>query len=145
MNATDRYGMPIIDPRYLSTQDDFNAILDTTRFVINAMNNSPLPGVVDFPAIPDCNPCNGGSTTCLDYIQCYIRQLSRSYYNFVGTAKMGLASSPDTVVDPQFKILGFNNLRVVDASVIPRIPNAHTNAVTIALAEMAAAIIKASQ
>lgn len=36
-----------------------------------------------------------------------------------GTAKMGKIDKPDTCVDPDFRVLGLNNLRVADMSIIP--------------------------
>ena len=128
-------GPPLIDPRYLSDPTDFEAMLNVTRFTVNTLRTYPMPYTTLFPPIPVCSKCNA---YCEDYLRCHIRQLARSYSNFVGTARMGLSGDPLAVVDPNFRVIGFQNLRVVDASVIPEIPNAHTNAAVIMLAEMAA-------
>lgn len=113
-------------------------MLDAVRFAWNAIETYPLPNVTRFPPIPGCPPC---LFNCEQYLQCHVRSLARSYYNFVGTARMGTAGDPNAVVDPNFRVLGYNNLRVVDASIIPEIPNAHTNAATIMIAEKAARLL----
>jgi choline dehydrogenase len=71
-------------------------------------------------------------------------QLRRSrsvgtYFHPVGTCKLG--SGPDAVVDLQLRVHGVDGLRVVDASVMPSLPAANTNATVLAIAERAAAII----
>lgn len=55
---------------------------------------------------------------------------------------MGNSSDSNYVVDTRLKVRGVTGLRVVDASVIPEIPNAHTNAATIMIGERAAQFIK---
>jgi 5-(hydroxymethyl)furfural/furfural oxidase len=60
----------------------------------------------------------------------------------VSTCAMGRADDPMAVVDAQCRVHGFDNLRVVDASVMPRIPSANTNLPTIMVAERAAAMIR---
>ncbi|MGE0063087.1 MAG: GMC family oxidoreductase [Xanthobacteraceae bacterium] len=61
----------------------------------------------------------------------------------VSTCAMGHADDPMAVVDAQCRVTGFANLRVVDASVMPRVPSANTNLPTIMVAERAAAMIRA--
>jgi len=56
----------------------------------------------------------------------------------VGTCSIGRADDPMAVVDPSCRVYGLSNLRVVDASVMPRVPSANTNLPTIMVAERAA-------
>ncbi len=58
---------------------------------------------------------------------------------------MGSADVPDTVVDPALRVLGVDNLRVVDASIIPDMPGGNINAPVIAMAERAADLIRGHQ
>ena len=54
------------------------------------------------------------------------------------SCKMGAAQDPLAVVDPQTRVIGFENLRVVDSSIMPQITNGNLNAPTIMIAEKAA-------
>jgi 5-(hydroxymethyl)furfural/furfural oxidase len=60
-----------------------------------------------------------------------------------GTCAIGRKDDPMAVVDSNCRVYGMENLRVVDASVMPRIPSANTNLPTIMVAERAADLIRA--
>ena len=60
-----------------------------------------------------------------------------------GTCAIGRKDDPKGVVDSNCRVYGVENLRVVDASVMPRIPSANTNLPTIMIAERAADLIRA--
>ena len=66
-------------------------------------------------------------------------------YHCAGTCKMGPASDPMAVVDQYGWVHGLEGLRVVDASVMPDVVRANTNATTMMIAERVADWMKAGQ
>lgn len=72
----------------------------------------------------------------------YVRQACECLWHPVGTCRMG--RDPMAVVDPELRVHGLLNLRVVDASVMPTITTGNTNAPTIMIAERAADLIRSA-
>lgn len=81
---------------------------------------------------PDCVTQNA--------VDQYIRKTCHTHFHPVGTAKMG--QDDMAVVDSQLRVHGIENLRIVDASVMPRIVGANTNIPTIMIAEKASDMIR---
>jgi len=75
-------------------------------------------------------------------IDAHIRASAITVHHPLGTCKMGRPSDPAAVVDPEFRVLGVDALRVVDASVMPDLVGGNINAPVIMIAEKAADLIR---
>jgi len=72
-----------------------------------------------------------------DEIDAFIRRHCESAYHPCGTCKMGQASDPMAVVDPECRVIGIENLRVADSSIMPQVTNGNLNAPTLMIGEKA--------
>ncbi len=77
-------------------------------------------------------------------IEAYLRNNSDTIYHPVGSCMMGADPAQGAVVDANLRVHGLQNLRVVDASIMPRIVGGNTNAPTIMIAEKAADLVRAA-
>ncbi|XP_050068974.1 glucose dehydrogenase [FAD, quinone]-like [Anopheles maculipalpis] len=77
-----------------------------------------------------------------EYWDCAIRQYTMTIYHMSGTAKMGPPDDPWAVVDPKLRVYGIKGLRVIDASIMPRITSGNINAPVIMIGEKGADLIK---
>ncbi len=67
--------------------------------------------------------------------------IGTTIFHPVGTAKMGLSSDGQAVVDERLRVHGLQGLRVIDASVMPTIVSGNTNTPTIMIADKGAAMV----
>ena len=122
----------VIDGNYLSTDQDFNAIVRAIELAREIGNQSAFDGIREVEVMP-------GPKATADDIRELARLASASFGHAVGTCKMGVDDL--AVVDPQLRVRGLTGLRVADASVMPRIITSPTNAPTHMIAGRAAELI----
>ncbi|XP_065172988.1 glucose dehydrogenase [FAD, quinone]-like [Atheta coriaria] len=137
--STDNYqDPPKLYAGYLDEEDDMNVMLEGVDWIKDIIKTTPMAGSeLHHVLIPNCL---GFEFNTDDYWKCSMRNLGSTIYHPVGTCKMGNDTS--SVVTPDLKVRGVNKLRVVDASIMPRIVSGNTNIPTIAIAEKAADLIK---
>ncbi len=82
----------------------------------------------------------GADCTSDEQLDAFLRDNTGTAHHAAGTCRMG--SDARSVVDPQLRVRGVGNLRVIDASVMPAMPSGNTNAPTIMIAEKGADFIR---
>jgi choline dehydrogenase len=124
---------PRIHANYLGEAADLDALIagvELSRDIIRAAPFAPLRGAEVFP---------GEGVDTRKGLEEVIRRKAETIYHPVGTCRMG--GDPDSVVDGELRVRGVEGLRVVDASIMPRIVGGNTNAPVVMIAEQAAELI----
>jgi choline dehydrogenase-like flavoprotein len=128
---------PLIDPNFLGDRDDMERMVRGVKLVRHILAQPAL-------ASHGGKELKTSARAQTDaQIEHFIRDHADTIYHPVGTCRMG--KGPLDVVDAQLRVRGIDALRVVDASIMPRIVGGNTNAPVIMIAEKAADMIKAAQ
>jgi len=127
---------PLIAPNYLSTDEDRRIAADSIRLTRRLMREPALTRYSPEEFRP--GPATDDSDTALIHAA---GNIGTTIFHPVGTAKMGLASDALAVVDERLRVHGLENLRVIDASVMPTIVSGNTNTPTIMIAAKGAEMV----
>jgi choline dehydrogenase len=133
IQSTDPFKQPVIAPRYLNDELDRDTMIAGVRLT-RAIHNQPA-----FKQHWNTEMLPGEQYTTDADIAAQIAQHGGTVFHMVGTCKMG--TDTNAVVDPQLRVHGIQGLRVIDASVMPRITSANTNAPTLMIAEKGAEMV----
>ncbi|RZF42118.1 hypothetical protein LSTR_LSTR006711 [Laodelphax striatellus] len=144
LKSTDPLEHPAIYPNYLTDQDDVNVLIEGINFMIQMTKSDVLKKwgfeLNEKPA----KGCEHIKFASNKYWECLIRNHTSPENHQAGTCKMGPVGDPSAVVDPELRVHGITNLRVIDASIFPLVPNANPIASIIMVAEKGADMIKAA-
>ena len=132
LQGADPTEAPLIDPNYWVDSEDRRLSLAALRLAREIMDQPALKRFVLDERLP------GRSKMSDQDLFDYACVSAKTDHHPVGTCKIGSSSDPLTVVSADLRVAGLDGLRVVDASVMPRIPSSNTNAPTIMVAEKAA-------
>ncbi|XP_018027293.1 glucose dehydrogenase [FAD, quinone] [Hyalella azteca] len=143
LRSSDPFDPPLIDPNFLSHPDDVELFLKGIKFALAIGNTTAMRDGIGamFVAepLPGCQTHPWGSD---DYWRCFTRHMASTTYHPAGTCKMAPLTDPLGVVTSTLKVRGVNGLRVIDASIMPYITSANTNAPAIMIGERGADFIK---
>ncbi len=140
LHSADPRHKPAIDPAYLSDGSDIEPLVEGIRMAREFATAGPLAKACKSELSP------GPDVRTDAEVREFVRRDLGTLFHPVGTCAMGgdsplAASKLTSVVDPELRVRGVEQLRVVDASVMPVVPRGNTNAPTIAIAERAADLI----
>lgn len=132
--SADPLAEPLIDPRYLSASRDREMAIRQVRTIREVLRQPEIAHYIKEERLP------GAAAQTDDEIMAYVRQYASCDYHPVGTCRMG--TGEDAVVGPDLRVHGLEGLRVIDASIMPRLVSGNTMAPTIMVAEKGADLVK---
>ena len=135
---------PIITSGYFSDSRDVDTVLrginKLRALVATTGMQNYTSSMIKF-VIPECDPLPYPSDA---YDRCYIKYFSASLWHPSGTTRMGRTTDATSVVDPSLKLLGYTNIRVCDAGVMPFVTSGNTQCPTYMIGQKCADYIKAA-
>lgn len=129
ITSADFDSAPLINPNYLSSQEDRQVAIDSVAVTRAIVGQS----VFKSAGIEEHKP--GRKFISDDELLSQIAEIGTTIFHPVGTCKMGRADDPNAVVDSDLRVFGIGRLRIVDASVMPTITSGNTAAPTMMIAE----------
>ena len=131
LRSSDPIDPPIIDPGWLSQEEDLRALVSGVRFLRRLTQTKPLQRMVTGELSPGAHVVSDGD------LANYVRNVTSTNWHPVGSCRMGPDADPSAVLDAELRVRGTDNLRVFDASMMPAIIHANTNAPVMAIADRA--------
>lgn len=124
---------PLIQPNYFSAPQDIICITKALELIKNIVRQTPFDRYRGETLSVEADEADE------DKVRNWIRDNANTIFHPVGTCRMGVDDA--AVLDGKLRVRGVDNLRVVDASVMPTITSGNTSAPTMMIAEKAAQMI----
>jgi choline dehydrogenase-like flavoprotein len=134
--SPDPHALPQVDPAFFSDPDDMQRMVRGFKRTREIMQQ---PALAQYGAKELAASASAQSDADIEQ---FIRNYADTIYHPVGSCRMG--PGPLDVVDAELRVHGLHGLRVVDASIMPRIVSGNTNAPTVMIAEKAVDLIRAA-
>jgi len=135
--SPDPLAAPLIDPNFLAERDDMERLVRGFKLMRHILSQPALAG------FGGRELATSAAARSDQEIEQYIRDHADTIYHPVGSCRMG--PGPMDVVDARLRVHGLQDLRVIDASIMPSLVGGNTNAPVIMIAEKAADLIRAEK
>ena len=137
IKSTDPLQPPAMQPHYLSTAEDRTTLVAGIRLARSLAATRALRPYVDSEYRP------GPEANSDEELLEFAKNTGGTIFHPSGTTRMGPASDPMAVVDPELRVHGLDALRVVDCGIMPTLVSGNTNVPVVMIAEKTAAAILA--
>lgn len=142
LNKTDPYGAPLVYTNVFGDESDLQPIIEAYKMVVhlnatNAFRKNGITLSVGIPSACKALPFNSDA-----FWKCTFQGRGAANQHPTSTCSMGPDSDKLAVVTPRLKVRGVQNLRVIDASVLPETTSGNTNAVCVMVGEKGADLVK---
>lgn len=129
LRSDDPLAAPLVDPNYLASEQDRRELKEAYMLVGDFVSQPALADHLGAPLEPEVTPSDESGVEDL------IRETANPGYHFCGTCRLGDDADEMAVVTPDARVRGMDNLRVADASIMPSIVSANTNATAMMIGE----------
>jgi choline dehydrogenase len=136
VRSRDPFDAPLIQPNYLAEEGDRCVLLAGMRLARRLLRSKPLEPYYDHEDFP------GAGVESDEELLGAAKQRGTTTFHPAGTCRMGPSTDPMAVVDASLRVHGMENLRVIDASIMPTMLSANLNAATLMLADRASDLIR---
>lgn len=133
IRSTDPFDQPLINPNYFAEEIDRKTLVAGLKILRDIYQQASFRKLWDIEMVP------GEAVDSPAGLWEFARNTGGTVFHCVGTCRMG--SDEQSVVDPELRVRGVERLRVIDASVMPKITSANTNATSLMIGERGAALV----
>jgi choline dehydrogenase-like flavoprotein len=133
IRSTDPFDQPLIEPNYFAAEIDRKTMVSGLKMLREIYRQKSFRQLWDIEMVP------GEAVDSDAGLWDFARTSGGTVFHCVGTCRMG--RDDQSVLDPQLRVRGVEKLRVIDASVMPQITSANTNATSLMIGERGAALV----
>ncbi|KAJ8664962.1 hypothetical protein QAD02_006624 [Eretmocerus hayati] len=133
---------PKIIAGYFEDKDDIRVMIEGIKWSLKISETEAMKEIGSTLVHKPVLGCEHFKMHSDQYWECVVRTQSMSIYHWSGACKMGAVEDPTAVVDTKLRVKGIERLRVVGASIMPKVISGHPNIPTIAIGEKSAEDIK---
>jgi 5-(hydroxymethyl)furfural/furfural oxidase len=132
LRSEDPLDDPVVDFELLSDDRDRVRLHDCVRRMIEVVQHAAVETIIE-GVLALATPIDELDSDAA--IDAWLAATVTDYVHAAGTCRMGTPGDPAAVVDTDCRVIGYEGLRVCDASVMPDLPRANTHLTTVAIAE----------
>ncbi len=133
LKSANPFDDPIIEANYFENEFELNALIKGVKLARKILSQPAMTPYVKKEEVP------GKKVQTDEEIRQFILDKAETVYHTAGSCKMGVDSM--AVVDPELKVHGLKNLRVIDASIMPNITSSNIHSPTVMIAEKGADLV----
>lgn len=133
LQSSDPFAAPRIEANYYAHDDDLASMVNGVKVARNILHQPALKPYTTMEETP------GEQVQTDAQIREFVLNTTETVYHTAGSCKMGIDDM--AVVDPQLRVHGIENLRVIDSSIMPTITGSNIHAPTVMIAEKGAELI----